>query len=161
MRPTATFLGMACVAIFMGCGDDEAPNDGGGGDGGELIGGAGGSDTGQGGSGGENRPTEVDCGSETCTGGDVCIVRPQAATCEPKTDAAVPCPADLPNETLCGGAGVPCCCGETPPAITACDPAGQCGSSVGCDCLGDVCEAPNLCYALEAGSFSCEPPPEP
>lgn len=128
--------------------------------------GAGGQGTGgdDGGGGVEvsNRPESVVCGTETCTGGDVCITRPLAPECEIKADSADPCPQDKPNVTMCGGAGVPCCCEDTPDPLTECSPASGCGDFVDCTCLGSECPSPMICSPTGTeGAFLCEDPPVP
>ena len=130
-------IGLLCFA----CGDDTTSGGGG---------------TGGGGTGG-GRPDPVQCGSDTCTGGDICMVTPQEPECENKQNPSDPCPPDKPNDTFCGGAGGECCCGEAPPSLYECDPASACGTQVTCDCLTDVCPPDWMCSTTaEPGQFVCE-----
>jgi len=109
---------------------------------------------------GGGRPDSVECGASTCAGGDVCIERPQPPTCENKTAPDDLCPADKPNDTTCGGAGFPCCCGDTPPSLMECSPAAECGDSVSCNCLTDECPTSMYCSPrAQEGVFLCEEPP--
>lgn len=97
------------------------------------------------------------CGEIECAANQACLTFPQAPMCTEKPEGQ-PCPADT-TETQCGGAGLPCCCGPTPPTLFECvDPA--CEGPLDCTCLADVCIP--ACWPTGTPSvFICEAPPAP
>ncbi len=130
MTKATTAITMGAIALlFLACNDETSDGD---------------------------EPDPVVCGSDTCTGGDICMVTAQEPECEIKDNELDPCPSDKPNDTQCGGAGTPCCCGDAPAPLTACDPATACGAEVTCDCLTDACPSGWMCSATaEPGKFTC------
>jgi hypothetical protein len=99
----------------------------------------------------------IPCGEIECAADQACLTFPQEPMCTDKPEDQ-PCPRGT-TETQCGGAGLPCCCGPTPAAVTECvDPA--CEGPVDCDCLADVC-TPTCTPSVTAGVFICEAPARP
>jgi len=167
------YLGLfACSVAVTACGDD---GDGGGGSGADNAGGdnaggdnAGGDNAGGDNAGGDNaggggggQSLPVACGDDlTCDAGDVCIVEPNEPACTDLGKGEM-CPKGT-TETNCGGAGIPCCCGPTPPDDHRCLSAAGCGDATPtCECL-DPCEGDEQCSTLaQESTFQCEPPPKP
>lgn len=141
-------------------GSDQGGNDEGG-SGGESQGGAESGGAGGGGGGGAEYPP-VECGDAlTCEAGDVCIVEPNQPECT-NLGKGETCPKGT-TETNCGGAGIPCCCGPTPPPDYRCTSGAPCGGDLpSCECL-DPCTGVDECIALAANeyTFQCEPPAKP
>ena len=98
------------------------------------------------------------CGELECGPGEVCLNFPQAPNCTDKPEDE-PCPEGT-EETLCGGAGFPCCCEPTPPPIFECvEPPGGC-APVDCACLAELC-VPTCSMTGTPEVFICEEPPAP
>jgi hypothetical protein len=111
-------------------------------------------------SGGGGGAPDVLCGAGVCTGGDVCRVLPIAPECSNLPDGES-CPEGT-TETLCGGAGTPCCCGETPPPVEECmAPLGCEGAPPSCTCLEpSFCPEGRWCLdTATPGRVLCEEPP--
>lgn len=153
-----SLVSFVCCSLLVACGDD---GDGGGGSnaGGNEEGGAGGNDGGAdtGGGGGAEYPP-VDCGDAlTCEAGDVCIVEPNEPDCT-NLGKGESCPEGT-TETSCGGAGIPCCCGPTPPPDHRCTSGAACdGELPTCECL-EPCTDGDQCVGLGISeyAFQCEP----
>lgn len=101
-----------------------------------------------------NRPEMVACGEQTCMGGDVCLVTYTEPNCINKENPDDTCPEGQ-QDTNCGGAGAPCCCEPAPDPSYVCDPATNCGETVNCECLAEVCQ--EICSSAGDGVFACEP----
>jgi hypothetical protein len=106
----------------------------------------------------ETGESSVACGEGDCQVGEVCLNFPQAPMCENKIDDE-PCPEGT-EDTQCGGAGLPCCCGPTPPTLTECTVPSGCGEMVDCACLSEVC-IPSCSATGTDGVFFCEEGPVP
>ncbi|MDP2316381.1 MAG: hypothetical protein Q8P41_26015 [Pseudomonadota bacterium] len=101
------------------------------------------------------------CGTLTCTGAEVCIQESYEPECENRTDTGAACPEGT-TASMCGGAGIPCCCGAAPEQTYSCHDAGTCGDTPACDCLGDVCPEGKECMGSGSESvFTCSEPPKP
>lgn len=107
-------------------------------------------------SGGEG----IACGDAlVCNAAEVCVEEPNAPLCEPLPRGEM-CPRGT-AETSCGGAGLPCCCGPTPPSDYRCASAEGCEPPT-CECLPMLCMGGDTCGALaEPRNFRCEPPAAP
>ncbi len=163
-------VSFSCALLSSACGDDSplgggtsgGGNVGGSGVGGSGAGSQGGAAAGGGGEGGGAEYPPVDCGDDlTCDAGSVCIVEPNEPECT-NLGEGESCPKGT-TETNCGGAGIPCCCGPTPPPDHRCLDASACGGALpSCDCL-DPCTADDSCIALASSeyAFQCEPLPAP
>ncbi len=177
---------LVSLSLLVACGDDSNSTSGSGGSGGtgstgtttssttgtggQGTGGSGtgGSGTGTGGSGtggdatggGGGSSVDVPCGEAICSGGDYCLVIPIAPACTPLDEGNM-CPEGT-TETQCGGAGLPCCCGETPPPETSCvAPEGCEGEVPSCACLVEPCEVGRDCVdTATPGEILCEELPE-
>jgi hypothetical protein len=107
--------------------------------------------------------TDATCGELTCTGGEVCLQESYEPECTNREDTGAACP-DGTTATMCGGAGMPCCCGPDPARTSACIDPGACGATPTCDCLGDICPEGKMCVeqAADGGTeLLCEPMPKP
>jgi hypothetical protein len=98
------------------------------------------------------------CGDIDCAADQACLTFGQQPMCENKQDDQ-PCPEGT-TETLCGGAGIPCCCGPTPASIYQCTATTECGEIVDCGCLAEVC-TPQCWATADAKVFICEEGPAP
>ena len=97
------------------------------------------------------------CGELECAAEQTCLLFPQEPECTNK-DENQPCPRGT-TESQCGGAGLPCCCGPTPPTVSECiDPV--CEGPVDCACLVDVC-VPSCTPSAAPNVFICEELPAP
>lgn len=113
------------------------------------------------GSGGESETGSaqlVVCGDSECAGGEICMSFVQEPACENKLEGQ-PCPEGT-DETLCGGAGIACCCGPVPAPVNECAAPAGCDDVVDCACLGDICFEECSATATE-GVFMCTPLPVP
>ena len=115
-------------------------------------------------SGGDTGVVMIACGDDlVCTGDEVCIhelFEPECTNYDPKTEM---CPVDQ-QPSSCGGAGIPCCCGATPPPVHSCFVASECPGTPDCECLGDVCTGGKECQGViskTSGEFNCALPPPP
>lgn len=99
------------------------------------------------------------CGSLSCKPGESCLQESYPPACENRADTGTPCPEGT-TATLCGGAGIACCC-EPPPEMTyQCIDATACGNS--CDCIS--CPEGKACTTVgsqTSGVFLCEELPMP
>lgn len=150
-----TFLLVSVLSLGVACGDDTVT--GGGGGGGSDA--AGGGAVGGGGGGGGGAPTP--CGDTlTCTGTQACVVTVLQPACTNKANPADPCPPGT-MDSMCGGAGLPCCCEPTPLPEHACVDAAACGGTVSCACLPQACDLGAECMDSAAGEVTCAPLPAP
>lgn len=106
----------------------------------------------------------IACGAAlTCGGGAVCVQEAFAPSCQTRLDTAVACPEGT-TESMCGGAGMPCCCAPAPPMTYRCyEPAG-CGTVPACDCVQAACSPDKQCMGVTSetsGIFRCEEPAAP
>jgi hypothetical protein len=133
-----------------------------GGTGGTVVcsGGAGG--TGTGGTGGTGEAgSGTPCGEGlVCESGEVCVVVPLAPSCTVKEAETDLCPMGT-TDSLCGGAGLPCCCEPAPPPTRSCVEAPGCVDAPACGCLPDVCPPASDCTDTAQGEVTCTmlPPP--
>lgn len=98
----------------------------------------------------------IACGELECAADQACLTFPQEPMCTNLNDGEQ-CPPDT-TEAQCGGAGVACCCGPTPPTIYECvDP--DCEGPVDCACLVDVC-IPECMPTATPEVFICQAPQE-
>jgi hypothetical protein len=126
-----SLVSVLAFAALAACGDDGAS--GGGGAGATGGGGEGGGGAGAGG----GEPTL--CGDILiCDPGVACVEQQFPPACTDKANKADPCPEGQ-TDTFCGGAGMPCCCEPPPAPDYSCAAADNCGGTVSCECLGDVC----------------------
>ena len=100
----------------------------------------------------------IPCGELKCVGGEVCLTFPQDANCT-NLEEGESCPEGT-QETQCGGAGLPCCCEPTPPALRECVLPEGCGDPVDCACLAELC-VPECGMTGTPGVFICEEPQPP
>jgi len=111
-------------------------------------------------SSGESGGEPIACGDAlSCDAAEVCVEEPNEPMCDalPRGET---CPRGT-RETQCGGAGLPCCCGPTPPPDYRCAPTDGCAVPT-CECLATLCGPGEECSALaEPRTFRCEPPPAP
>ena len=99
------------------------------------------------------------CGDAlTCAPGEVCVQEPLERPCE-IVEEGEPCPPDqMPS--MCGGAGVPCCCGEPPPPDYSCVVPEGCDGVPTCACI--ECAPDRSCAEpMGDGPFVCELLPQP
>jgi hypothetical protein len=95
------------------------------------------------------------CGDISCADGAVCVEERYEPPCSDLTDTGAACP-DGTSRTFCGGAGMPCCCGEAPAPTYACAP---CDGASGCDCV--TCADGKWCSASAVSGVVCEAPAVP
>jgi hypothetical protein len=105
----------------------------------------------------------IACGDAlTCTGREVCVRESAPADCQALDgDSDASCPEGT-TETMCGGAGYPCCCGPTPEPTWTCVVPDGCGGEPTCECV--PCEDGKQCTSVgseTSGVFSCDDPPAP
>lgn len=98
----------------------------------------------------------VACDTLTCSGTDVCVMEEHEHVCQTLEDTAAGCP-DGTTATMCGGAGIPCCCEPTPAPTWSC---AACGEVASCDCV--TCPGDKVCEATGTeGTFRCAELPKP
>ncbi len=99
------------------------------------------------------------CGLLNCNAAESCLQESYEPTCENRTDTGAPCPEGT-TASMCGGAGIACCC-EPPPEMTyQCVDATACGNT--CDCIS--CPGDKACISVgseSSGVFLCEELPKP
>lgn len=96
------------------------------------------------------------CDSRSCGAGNVCLVESYEPACTNLADTGETCP-DGTTRSMCGGAGIPCCCGATPDETFSC---ATCDGEPSCDCV--TCPGDKACEATtEAGVFRCAELPKP
>ncbi|MES2638391.1 MAG: hypothetical protein V4850_02885 [Myxococcota bacterium] len=104
------------------------------------------------------------CGEAlTCDATAVCVRDSHEPDCEDRADTGAPCPEGT-TASMCGGAGMPCCCGATPEPTYRCYEAGTCGESPTCDCLGAVCGESEGCSSVGSETsrlYACDELPKP
>lgn len=100
--------------------------------------------------------TPLACDTLTCGGDEVCVVEQYEPVCQNLDDTAGACP-DGTTRSMCGGAGIPCCCEPTPAPTYSC---AECSGEPSCDCV--TCPADKACEATgTAGTFQCAELPKP
>lgn len=163
--------------LACGCGDSDSSDEGSssagsgssgaagtsaeGGTGGSSGGTAGSSGTSSGGSGGNT--ANIPCGDTECSVGQLCERESFAPSCTNLDNPDDDCPAGE-TKTQCGGAGIPCCCGPTPPATFTCIPTkNSCATHPPtCDCI--ECDPGEDCATIgsvDSGVLECSAPPAP
>jgi hypothetical protein len=152
--PTPRFAWTLVLLTFSyACGDSDGTGASGASGG---AGGEGGSPT----TGGSGGAASVACGDAdlTCGPTEVCVEETNEPDCTNLDNEADPCP-DGTTKTNCGGAGIPCCCGPTPPSDYRCASSTLCAGAIDCECVAP-CTGEDFCDQLADGTFRCEPPPE-
>jgi hypothetical protein len=106
----------------------------------------------------------VACGTElTCEAAEVCVQEAFEPACTPLTDSGATCPEGT-TETMCGGAGQPCCCEPAPEMTYRCYAPSGCGDAPTCDCVSAACPSDKACMSVgseTSGVFQCEALPKP
>lgn len=100
----------------------------------------------------------ISCGELSCEGETVCLRETYSPECVNRVDTAEPCPEGT-TPSMCGGAGIPCCCEPAPAATYQCVSASACSAEPACDCLGEVCPEDKECTSVSSptsGLFSCD-----
>jgi hypothetical protein len=103
----------------------------------------------------------VPCGDALeCQSGEACVATEVPAACTDKVNADAPCPGGT-SDTLCGGAGFPCCCEPAPPPTRECVVATDCNGEPSCACLPDACDVGYQCFDQADGELYCAELPKP
>lgn len=97
------------------------------------------------------------CGGASCPQDTLCVETTYDPSCVDLTDTGSACP-DGTTRTLCGGAGLPCCCGEAPAPTYTCQ---ACYGTPSCDCV--TCDDGKMCGGTgqDARLFVCASPDVP
>ena len=98
------------------------------------------------------------CDTLSCSGTDLCVQTLLPAECTNREDTGVACPEGT-TPSMCGGAGIACCCEPAPDPTWECQ---ACGATPSCDCV--TCTAGTECMERASASgreFVCEELPMP
>ncbi len=151
-----------CEIDPQACASTGAGSEGGSGSGGGSTGGSGGSGESSADSGSSDSGGGIACGEMSCGFAEVCVHDFTDPTCTNVEDPSAPCPEGQ-QMSMCGGAGIPCCCEPPPPVQYRCVSASTCPAMPACDCLGPICDGGRECIALGESplDFGCQTPPAP
>jgi hypothetical protein len=97
--------------------------------------------------------TPFSCDTLSCAETDLCVRQDYPAECTNREDTGAACPEGT-TATMCGGAGIPCCCEPAPVSTFTCQ---ACGDTPSCECV--TCESGTDCMEQASTSgreFVCE-----